>query len=144
MKENCRQQTLSLLQSIMEYELAGVIRYTHFSLVVTGSDRNLIADFLKEQAIESLAHAQKVGEMLVSIAGQPKPGITSITDIDNYSTKSVLIASLAHEQKAIEMYKQLLASAKEFNQELADFVSNMIEEESSHHLELEQMIQNLG
>ncbi|GJD22089.1 hypothetical protein RIVM261_070450 [Rivularia sp. IAM M-261] len=96
MKENEQQRTLDLLQSIMEYELAGVVRYTHFSLVVTGTQRNFIVDFLKEQAAESLTHAQKVGEILVSVEGHPKPGIASVTDIDKYSIKNVLVASLAH------------------------------------------------
>ncbi|BDA67662.1 Dps family ferritin [Calothrix sp. PCC 7716] len=144
MKENEQQRTLDLLQSIMEYELAGVVRYTHFSLVVTGTERNFIVDFLKEQAAESLTHAQKVGEILVSVEGHPKPGIAPVIDIDKYSIKDVLVASLAHEREAIQMYKQLLASAQQSNQELVKFVTNMIEEESSHHLELEQMIQDLG
>ncbi|MBF2065546.1 MAG: bacterioferritin [Calothrix sp. C42_A2020_038] len=144
MKENDQQQTLHLLQSIMEYELAGVIRYNHFCLVVKGANRNLIIDFLKEQAEESLAHARKVGEILVSLNGHPKPCIAPVKDIEQYSVKDILVASLAHEQQAIEMYQQLLASAPASNQELVEFVRNMIEEEGNHHLELKQMIQDLS
>jgi bacterioferritin len=144
MKEFDQQKTLDLLQNIMEYELAGVIRYTYYSLVVTGSNRTAIVDFIKEQAEESLTHAQRVGEILVSLKGNPKPRSTEIEEIEEKSVKNILIASQNHEQKAIEMYKQLLSSVQESNPELIEFISDMIEEEGSHHLELEQMIQNLG
>ena len=39
-----------ILNEIMEYELAGVVRYTHSSLMVTGPYRLPIVTFLKEQA----------------------------------------------------------------------------------------------
>ena len=48
------------LNAIMEAELAGVVRYTHYSLMVTGPHRIPIVDFLKAQATESLLHAQQV------------------------------------------------------------------------------------
>ena len=42
-----------ILNEIMEYELAGVVRYTHYSLMITGPYRLPIVEFLKEQANES-------------------------------------------------------------------------------------------
>ena len=48
----------SILNEIMEYELAGVVRYTHYSLMVVGPHRLPIVQFLKDQANESLVHAQ--------------------------------------------------------------------------------------
>ena len=38
-----------ILNEIMEYELSGVVRYTHSSLMVVGPHRLPIVDFLKEQ-----------------------------------------------------------------------------------------------
>ena len=59
-----------ILNEIMEYELSGVVRYTHSSLMVVGPHRLPIVDFLKEQASESLQHAQQAtaiqSEWLVS------------------------------------------------------------------------------
>ena len=55
----------------MEYELSGVVRYTHSSLMVTGPHRLPIVDFLKEQASESLQHAQQAGELLTGLDGHP-------------------------------------------------------------------------
>ena len=51
-----------ILNEIMEYELAGVVRYTHSSMMVSGPYRLPIVRFLKEQATESLLHAQLAGE----------------------------------------------------------------------------------
>ena len=42
------------LNEIMEYELAGVVRYTHSALMVVGPHRIPIVSFLQEQANESL------------------------------------------------------------------------------------------
>ena len=33
------EKAVELLNSIMEFELAGVVRYTHYSLMVTGPNR---------------------------------------------------------------------------------------------------------
>ena len=43
-------QVNSILNAIMEYELAGVVRYTHYSLMIVGPHRLPIVQFLKEQA----------------------------------------------------------------------------------------------
>ena len=56
-------EVCGILNEIMEYELSGVVRYTHSSLMVTGPHRLPIVDFLKEQASESLQHAQQAGEL---------------------------------------------------------------------------------
>ena len=61
------QKVNKILNEIMEYELAGVVRYTHYSLMITGPYRLPIVEFLKEQANESLQHAQQAGELLLSL-----------------------------------------------------------------------------
>ena len=62
-------EVISILNEIMEYELAGVVRYTHSSLMVVGPHRLPIVEFLKEQANESLQHAQQAGELLTGLDG---------------------------------------------------------------------------
>ncbi|MBC7515815.1 MAG: bacterioferritin, partial [Alkalinema sp. FL-bin-369] len=68
------------LSSIMEYELAGVVRYTHYALMVTGPNRIPIVQFLKDQATESLLHAQQAGEILTGLDGHPSLKIASIEE----------------------------------------------------------------
>ena len=61
MQELDKEKSVELLNSIMEFELAGVVRYTHYSLMVTGPNRIPIVQFFQAQANESLLHAQQAG-----------------------------------------------------------------------------------
>ena len=58
MKDLNSNKAISLLNNILEYELAGVVKYTHFALMVTGPNRLILDKFFKGQASESLDHAQ--------------------------------------------------------------------------------------
>ncbi len=69
-----------ILNEIMKAELAGVVRYTHYSLVITGPTRLPLVDFMKAQAAESLLHAQQVGEILTGLGGHPEQGIARIEE----------------------------------------------------------------
>ena len=71
MKELDEKKTQELLCTIMEWELAGVVRYTHYALMVTGPNRIPIVQFFKAQATESLLHAQQAGEILTGLEGHP-------------------------------------------------------------------------
>ena len=73
----------------MEYELAGVVRYTHYSLMITGPFECLV-DFLKEQANESLQHAQQAGELLTGLDCHPSQKIAKIVETNNHSIKDIL------------------------------------------------------
>ena len=75
LKEINTNEVCGILNEIMEYELAGVVRYTHSSMMATGPYRIPIVDFLKEQANESLLHAQQAGELIVGLDGHPSQKI---------------------------------------------------------------------
>ena len=64
MRELNTDKVCSILNEIIELEMAGVVRYAHSSLMVTGPNRIPIVTFLQEQANESLAHALQAGEYL--------------------------------------------------------------------------------
>ena len=48
------EKIIDALNTIMEFELAGVVRYTHYSLMVFGYNRIPIVKWLRDQATESL------------------------------------------------------------------------------------------
>ena len=50
---------VQLLNRILELELSGVVRYTHYSFMVYGYGRIPIVAWLRSQADESLRHAQE-------------------------------------------------------------------------------------
>ena len=41
-------EVMEILNKIMEYELSGVVRYTHYALMITGRDRLSLAQFFKD------------------------------------------------------------------------------------------------
>ena len=55
---------IKVLNNIMEAELAGVVRYTHYSLMVFGYGRIPIVSWMRGQATESLNHASEAGELI--------------------------------------------------------------------------------
>ena len=98
----------SILNDIMECELAGVVRYTHSSLMVVGPHRIPIVAFLQEQANESLLHAQQAGDLLTGLDGHPSQKISKIVETNNHAIKDILEESLEHELLALSLYKKLL------------------------------------
>ena len=71
MNETDKQQAIDILNKILELELAGVVRYTHYSLMVFGYNRIPIVSWLKSNGDESLAHAYKAGEFVTMLGGHP-------------------------------------------------------------------------
>lgn len=137
-------KTIDLLNTIMEFELAGVVRYTHYSLMVTGPNRIPIVQFFKAQANESLLHAQQVGEILTGLDGHPSLRIAPMEETYQHSVKDILQESLNHEKKALSLYKELLETVKDASVYLEEFSRTMIGQEELHGLELKKMLRDFS
>ena len=137
-------RTIDILNKIMEYELAGVVRYTHYSLMVAGPHRLPIVQFLKDQANESLVHAQQAGELLTGLDGHPSQRIADIIETNNHSIKDILQESLAHEMHALGLYKELLQEVEGSSVYLEEYARSMIGEEEQHQLELKKMLKDFS
>ncbi|MBJ7298378.1 MAG: ferritin-like domain-containing protein [Nostocales cyanobacterium LE14-WE4] len=144
MQELDHQKTIDILNSIMEFELAGVVRYTHYSLMVTGPNRIPIVAFFKAQATESLLHAQQVGEILTGLEGHPTLRIAPMEETFKHNVKDILQESLSHEKKALDMYKSLLAVVNNASIYLEEFTRGMIGQEEMHNLELKKMLRDFS
>jgi bacterioferritin len=144
MQELDHQKTIDILNSIMEFELAGVVRYTHYSLMVTGPNRIPIVAFFKAQATESLLHAQQVGEILTGLEGHPTLRIAPMEETFKHNVKDILQESLSHEKKALDMYKSLLEVDNNSSIYLEEFSRGMIGQEEMHNLELKKMLRDFS
>lgn len=144
MKELDLKATTDLLNSIMEFELAGVVRYTHYSLMVTGPNRIPIVEFFKAQASESLIHAQQVGEILTGLEGHPSQKIAPIEESYKHSVRDILEESLNHEKKALELYKKLLNTVENASIYLEEFARTMIGTEELHNIEIKKMLRDFS
>ena len=133
-----------VLNQLLEHELSGVVRYTHYALMVTGPNRIPIVDFLNAQADESLLHAREVGELLTGLEGHPSLGIAPIAESNEHSTHAILTESLNHEEEAVAHYKELLDVVENASIYLEEFARTMIGQEERHQLELRKMLRDYG
>jgi len=142
MKNINLKKTLSTLNEIMKYELAGVVKYTHFALMVTGPNRIILDKFFKTQAEESLQHAQQAGELLTGLGGHPSQMIPSIEETNKHNVRDLLKESLLHEEKAILLYKDLLDCSEDKSLYIEEYSRNMIKTEEMHSIEIKKMLRD--
>lgn len=144
MKELNLPKTHKLLGEIMEFELAGVVRYTHYSLMIYGPNRIPIVAFMKAQASESLLHAQQAGEILTGLGGHPTQSIAPIRESFQHTVKDILQESLAHEESALKLYKKLLDTVTNRSVYLEEFARTQIAAEEVHGIELQKMLRDIA
>ena len=142
MKDLDINHTCEILNSIMEFELSGVVRYTHSSIMVSGPHRIPIVQFLQAQANESLLHAQEAGELLTGLEGHPTQQIAPIEETHQHSVKDILQESLDHELHALELYNHLLDTVDGKSIFLEEYARNKIGQEEQHSLELRKMLRD--
>jgi len=132
----------TVLNSIMEYELAGVVRYTHYALMVRGPNRIPIVDFFNAQATESLQHAQQAGEILTGLEGHPTVNIAPIQETNVHSIGALLRESLEHEEAAVALYKDLLSVVTDRSIYLEEYARGQIGLEELHTMEINKMLRD--
>ena len=123
----------------MECELAGVIRYTHYSLMVTGPHRIPIVDFMKAQATESLQHAQQAGEILTGPEGHPRQGIADIEETHQHDLATIIEES-PRTSSALNLYKTLLEEVEGGSIYIEEYARKAIGQEELHSMELRKML----
>ncbi len=133
---------IAALNDILEAELSGVVRYTHYSLMIIGPHRIPLVDFMKGQAAESLTHAQQVGEILTGLGGHPSTRIAAIEETDEHGLEQILRESLDHELRAVQLYRALLATVVDRSVFLEEFARGLIAQEEEHQLELRKMLRD--
>jgi bacterioferritin len=144
MNEKDKQGAVKILNRIMEVELAGVVRYTHYSLMVYGYNRLPIVSWLKGNADESLVHAHKAGELVTLFGGHPSLKIGPLLETEKHDIGDILRESLQHENAAIESYRELLKSSEGKSVLLEEYARDMIVNEEMHLDEVNKMLRKPG
>jgi bacterioferritin len=139
-----KESAIKALNRIMELELAGVVRYTHYSLMVFGYNRIPIVSWLKANATESLDHAHKAGELVTLLGGHPSLKIGALLETEQHDIGNILRESLAHEQTALSAYYDLLASVEGVSVLLEEYAREMIVQEELHLDEVNKMLRHPG
>jgi len=144
MRELNEQRVCEILNEIIELEMAGVVRYAHSSLMVTGPNRIPIVTFLQEQATESLDHALQAGEYITGMDGHPTQKIAHIEESHDHSVLQILTESQQHEELAVEKYKELLMEVVDASIMLEEYARGQIGMEEQHALEIRKMLKDFG
>ncbi len=137
-------RVIALLNRIMESELAGVVRYTHYSLMVFGYNRLPIVSWLRAQADESLAHAHDAGELITHLGGHPSLAIGPLLETHKHDIGDILRELLAHEGVALQLYKDLLKEVEGVSVMLEEYARRMIHTEELHQGEVNKMLRKPG
>lgn len=144
MNETEKQQSIEVLNRIMELELAGVVRYTHYSLMVFGYNRIPIVSWLKGNADESLMHAAKAGEFVTMLGGHPSLKIGALLETHKHDIGDILCESLDQESTTLAAYYDLLRLAEGKSVSLEEYAREMILLEELHMDEVNKMLRKPG
>jgi bacterioferritin len=144
MPELNRDHVVELLNRILEAELAGVVRYTHYSFLVYGYSRIPIVSWLREQASESLLHAQQAGEMITHLGAYPSLTIGPLLDNHQHDIGAIIRESLETEGRALALYKELLAVVEGCSVMLEEYARQMVYAEEQHAGEVDKMLRKPG
>jgi len=139
-----KNEFIKILNNILELELAGVVRYTHYSLMIYGYNRIPIVSWLKENASEGLLHAQKAGELITRFGGHPSLKIGELLETHKHDIGDILRESLDHESKAVSSYYELKEIAEGKSVLLEEYARAMIVEEETHLDEVNKMLRHPG
>jgi bacterioferritin len=128
------------LDRILQMELAGVIYYTHYSFMIYGHARIPITSWLRDNATESLAHAQEAGQMIMRLHKRPKLGIAALPITQHNTIDAILTESIEREQEGVQLYRDLLGVIKDRSVVLEEYVTRVIAAEAIHIREMELML----
>lgn len=132
------------LNEILEMELAGAVRYTHYSLMVYGYGRIPIVSWLRSQANESMDHATQAGELVTHLGEHPSLAIGPLLETHNHDIGTILRESLEHERATLKVYFRLLEQVEGKSVFLEEYARTMIHAEELHMGEVDKMLRSPG
>ena len=139
-----KEKVVATLNRILENELAGVVRYTHYSLLVFGYGRIPIVSWLRTQADEALLHAQQAGEMITHLGAHPSLAIGPLLESHQHDIGAILRESLEAERAALGLYRELLELVKDRSVMLEEYARRLIAAEEMHAGEVDKMLRKPG
>ena len=135
-------KVVAVLNRILETELAGVVRYTHYSFMVFGYSRIPIVSWLRSQATESMQHAEEAGELITHLGEHPSLGIGELLETYKHDIGDILREALEHERTAVALYQELLDLTTDRSVLIEEYARRMVAEEEMHMGEVTKMLRD--
>jgi bacterioferritin len=137
-------KVIEQLNRILECELAGVVRYTHYSMMIFGYSRIPIVKWFQDEATESLQHAHQAGEMVTRLGGHPSLAIGDLLETHQHDIGGILRETLEAEHYALGLYLKLLKLVEGKSVALEEYARSLIEQEEAHIDEIDKMLRKPG
>ena len=136
-KEN--KKVLEVLNLIFQAEMAGVVRYLHYSFMIMGHNRIPIQKWFRDQAQEATDHTIQIGEKITSLGGHPPMILAKVEESNKHDVNQILKESLAYEEKTLELYIQLVKLSSH-DIALEEFARTFVKDETDHVDEMKKML----
>jgi bacterioferritin len=138
------ERVVATLNQILELELAGLVRYLHYSFMIFGHTRIPIVSWLRGQANESQAHATQAGEHITNLGGHPSLKIGALLETHKHNIDEILGEALEHEEEGLAEYRKLLELVAGRNIMLEEYARTQIAAEEEHLAEIRKMMRRPG
>ena len=99
---------------------------------------------MREQAAESLTHAQQAGEMITLLGEYPSLTIGRLLDSYQHDVEAIMRESLESEAKALALYRELLKCAEGHSVVIEEYARQMVYAEELHASEVDKMLRKPG
>ncbi len=139
-----KKKILETLNGILELELAGTVRYTHYSFMVFGHARIPIIAWMRKEAAEAVTHAHAAGELITAFGGHPSLKIGKLLETHKHDIDDILREAIEHEKSGVALYRELLAQSEGKDIRLEEYAREMIRTEEDHIAEIEKMLRRPG
>ena len=137
-------KVIDTLNAILETELAGVVRYTHYSLMIFGHARIPIVAWMRDQASEGMTHATQAGELITALGGHPSLKIGKLLETHRHDMDQILREAIEHEKEGVALYRKLLGLVKDRSVRIEEYARSMVADEEAHLSEIEKMLRPPG
>lgn len=137
-------KVVETLNRILELELAGLVRYLHYSFMIFGHNRIPIVAWLRSQADESQAHAVQAGEHITNLGGHPSLRIGSLLETHKHNVDEILREALSHEEEGLGEYRKLLDQVTGRSIMLEEYARTQIAAEEAHLADIGKMMRKPG
>jgi bacterioferritin len=137
-------KVIDSLNHILELELAGVVRYMHYSFMIFGHNRIPIVAWLREQSNESNAHAVLAGEHITAFGGHPSLKIGSLLETHQHDVNEILKEAHEHEKEGLQAYYTLLELVAGKSVLLEEYARDQIAAEEMHLADIRKMMRKPG
>lgn len=136
-----KNEVMNCLNKLFQSEMAGIIRYMHYSFMIMGHNRIPIQKWFREQAQESMDHATTIGEKITALGGHPPLVSGQIEESNIHSVDQILQESLRFEEETLSHYKHLVRLAGD-DIALEELARQFVRTETDHIEEVRKMLRS--